>query len=50
MKFGFPLAKIFLAPFATMASASAIDGAIQRKVHRKGVVRAGNRIILGITG
>ena len=29
MKVGVPLAKIFLAPFASMAAASAIDDAIQ---------------------
>ena len=44
------LAKKFLAPFATMESASAIDGAIQRKltgtieISRTGVLRAGKGI------
>ena len=34
-KFGVPLAKMFLAPLATMASASATDGAIKKKCVEK---------------
>ena len=48
------LAENVLAPLASIASASAIDGAIQRKMHgreviatsRVGVVRAGKRVAL----
>ena len=39
-----PLAKNALVPLATMASASTIEGAIQRKMHGRGVVGAGKRI------
>ena len=38
MKVGVPSAKSFLAPLATMASASAIDGAIQRKMRGRGAI------------
>ena len=40
IKVGVPLAKIFLAPWATMGSASAIVATIWRKMHGPGVVRA----------
>ena len=43
-KIGVHLAKKSLAPLATMASASAIDGAIQRKMCGRGVVRSGKGI------
>ena len=33
MKVGVPLAKIFLAPLGITATASAIDGAIQKNIH-----------------
>ena len=46
IKVGATFTKSFLAPLATMASASAINYAIQRKMHGKGVVRAGKRITL----
>ena len=39
-----PLAKNALVPLATMASASTIEGAIQRKMDERGVVGAGKRI------
>ena len=39
MKVAVPLAKNVLALLAIMASASAIDGTIQRKMRGKGVVR-----------
>ena len=48
-KVGVPLAKVFLVPLAAMASASAIDGIIQRKLCGKGVVRAEKEITLGIS-
>ena len=38
-----------MARLATMASASVIDGAIQRKMHGRGVVRGGKRVILDIS-
>ena len=38
MKVGVPLAKTFLLPLATMASVTAIDGRIQRKMHGRGVI------------
>ena len=38
------LSKMILAPLATMASASAIDGATQRKMGGKGFLRAGKGI------
>ena len=42
-KFGVPLVENFLVLLATMAAASAIEGAIQRKTHgsRATAVRAG---------
>ena len=57
MKDCVPLAKTFLAPLASLASASAIDGAIQRKMHGRGAtatsgasaVRAGKGITLVIS-
>ena len=39
MKVVVSLAKDVLAPLATMASVSAKDGAIKRKLHGRGVVR-----------
>ena len=48
MKVGTPLAKTFLEPLATMESASALDSAIQRKMHGLGVVREGKGIFLVI--
>ena len=45
MKVAVPFAKNVLAPLATMASASAIDCAIQRKMRGR-VVRAGKGITL----
>ena len=39
-KFDVPLAKNLLAPLTTMEPASALDRAIQRKMHEKGVVKA----------
>ena len=36
MKVAVPLAKIFLAPLGITAAASAIDGAIQKKIHESG--------------
>ena len=44
MKFAVPLIKNVLASLAIMTSASAIDGTNQRKMHQKGVVRAGRGI------
>ena len=44
MKLVIHLAKNVLASLATMTSASAIDGAIQRKMRGQGVVRVGKRI------
>ena len=41
VKVAVPLARDLLAPLSPMASASAIDGAIQRAMHGRGVVRAG---------
>ena len=40
IKFSVPLAKTFLTPLATIASASTIDGAIQNdnKIHERGDV------------
>ena len=49
MKVGVPLVKKKVAPLATMASASAIDGAIQRKMRGQGVVTAGKGITLVIS-
>ena len=46
MKVAVPLAKNVLTPLATMASVSAIDGAIQRKMLGRDVVRAGKVITL----
>ena len=46
MKVAAPLAKNVLTPLATMASVSAIDGAIQRKMLGRDVVRAGKGITL----
>ena len=48
MKVAVLLAKNLLAPLAAMASASAIDDAIQRKIRRRGVVRAEKGITLVI--
>ena len=48
MKVGTPLAKTISEPLATMESASALDGAIQRKIHGLGVARAGKRIFFVI--
>ena len=44
-----PMAKNLLALLATMASVSAIDGAIQRKMGGKGVIRAEKGITLVIS-
>ena len=41
IKFSVPTAKNILPPLATIAYASAVDGAISRKMRRRGVVRAG---------
>ena len=49
MKIDGPLAKLLLAPLISMASASAINYAIQRTMREKDVVRAGKRIILIIS-
>ena len=38
MKVGVPLAKYFLAPLSTVALASAVDGAIQRKMLVRGAI------------
>ena len=38
VKGGVSLAKNFLAPLATMTSACAVDGAIQRKMRRRGSI------------
>ena len=43
------LAKNVFAPLGTMASASAIDGAIQRKICKQAAVRAGKGITLVIS-
>ena len=50
-KVGTGLAKTqtVLAPLATMASTSAIDGAIQRKICGKGVTKGGEKITLIIS-
>ena len=44
-----PLAKNVLGPSSTMAWPSAADGAIQRKMCRQGVVRAGEKMTLAIS-
>ena len=44
MKVDFLLAKNLSTPLSTMVSASAIDGAIQRKMRGRGMVRAGTGI------
>ena len=49
MKVTVPLTKNVLLPLATMASASAIIGAIQIKMCGRGVIRAGKIIILVIS-
>ena len=49
MKVAVALTKEFLAPLATMASASAIDCGIQRKMCGRGVVKARKRITLVIS-
>ena len=48
MKVDISLANNVSTPLATMASASAIHGAIQRKMCGRGVIRAGKGIILVI--
>ena len=48
MKVAVPLAKNVLAPLATMASASQIDRAIQRKMSGRRAVRSGKGITLVI--
>ena len=48
MQVAVPFAKNIFLLLATMASASAINVAIDKKIHRKGVVRAGNGIPLVI--
>ena len=40
MKIAVPLAENVLTPLVTMASASATNGAIQRKIRGRGVVKA----------
>ena len=49
MKVAVTLAKNVLAPLATMALASPIDGAIQRKMRVQGVLRPGKGITLAIS-
>ena len=49
MKICVLLGKHFLAPLATMASTSAIDGAIQNKIRRRGAVGARKGITLVIS-
>ena len=49
MKVDAPLAKTVSEPLAAVASVSAIDGAIQRKMGGKGVARAEKGIILAIS-
>ena len=49
MKVAVPLVIKFLAALATMASASAIDGASQREMYSAGVVKARNGIALAIS-
>ena len=49
INFVVPLAKNVLAPSDTMATASAVDCAIQRKMCGGGFIRAGKRIILIIS-
>ena len=49
IKFAVLLVKKALALAATVESPSAIDGAIQRKMCRRGVVRAGKGINLAIS-
>ena len=49
MKVAVPLVISFLAALATMASASAIDGASQREMWSAGVVKARNGIALAIS-
>ena len=44
MRVAVPLAKNVLVALATITSASAIDSAIQRKFHGRGVVKAGKGI------
>ena len=46
MKVAVSLARNVLAPLATMASASAIDGAISKKLFGKGIVRTEKIITL----
>ena len=48
MKVPVPPAKKVLAPLATMASASAIDGAIQRIMHQRGpILTSGAGVVRG---
>ena len=49
MKVAVTLAKNVLAPLASMALASAVDGAIQRKMRGQGVLRPGKGITLVIS-
>ena len=49
MKVAVPLDKNVIVPLATMASVPAIDGAIQRKVHGRGMI-ATNRVGVVRTG
>ena len=44
MKIAVTLAKNVLAPMATMKSVSAIDGAVQRKMHGKGVAKSSKKV------
>ena len=46
MKVAFPLAKNVLAPLAIIASASAINGAVQRRMYGRAVARVGKGITL----
>ena len=48
MKVALPLAKTVMATLGIIASASAIDGAIKRKIRGRNVVRAGKWINLVI--
>ena len=49
MKIAVPLGKNVQVPLATMESASAIDGAIQRKICETGVIKARKGITLAIS-
>ena len=46
IKFGVLLAKNVPAPLVTMPSASAIDGAIQRKLHERGTIVTSKAVVV----